>query len=246
MRVLIIEDDINMRRMLRQLLEKDGYDIAAVSDGAAALAEVLSEEPDLVLLDVVLGEEDGRQVLLELRQLSDVPVVFLTGRGLEMDRIAGLKMGADDYVVKPFSSGELSARIESVLRRRGTGSGGRTAPSGLQFDHLRIDPVTREVRLRGRLIELTAKEFDLLLFLASSPRQVFSRQQILGQVWSSSNEWQDQATVTEHVRRLRLKIEADPEQPQRITTIRGVGYRFEPHVVGRGAPPEPLPLTHSA
>src|SRR5580698_10280601 len=213
MRVLIVDDDIDMRRMLRQLLEADGYEIVTASNSAAALEEVVAREPDLVLLDVVLGEDDGREVMMELRRLSDVPVVFLTGRGLEMDRIAGLKMGADDYVVKPFSSGELSARIESVLRRRGTGGGRRGGPGVLQFDDLRIDPVTRDVRWRGQSVELTAREFDLLLFLASSPRQVFSREQILSQVWSSSSEWQDQATVTEHVRRLRLKIESNSDRP---------------------------------
>jgi DNA-binding response OmpR family regulator len=184
-------------------------------------------DADLVLIDIVLGDEDGRDLLQELRRISDVPVVFLTGRGHEMDRIAGLKMGADDYIVKPFSPGELSARLESVLRRSGRRDRTPATGSGLQFGPLRIDPVTREVEVDGTLIELTAKEFDLTLFLASSPRQVFSRQQLLQHVWSSSSEWQDEATVTEHIRRIRRKIEGDPEQPRWITTVRGVGYRFE-------------------
>jgi DNA-binding response OmpR family regulator len=246
MRVLIVEDDVDMCRMLQQLLQADGYETSSASDGTGALAAVVSDEPDLVLLDVVLGEEDGREVMLELRRLSDLPVVFLTGRGLEMDRIAGLKMGADDYVVKPFSSGELSARIESVLRRRRASGSTWRSRSSLQFDDLGIDSVTREVRIGERKVGLTAKEFDLLLFFASHPRQVFSRQQILGQVWSSSNEWQDQATVTEHVRRLRQKIEADPDHPRRLMTVRGVGYRFEPHAPAHGTPPGPSPLTRSA
>ena len=216
-----------MCRLLRLLLEADGYQIEAVTTRESALATMAREEPDLVLLDVVLGADDGRDLLVEIRSGSDVPVVFLTGRGLEMDRIAGLKLGAVDYIVKPFSPGELSARLESVLRRSQR-SQRRRAPTSLEFPRLRIDPVSREVMAGDQPVELTAKEFDLLLFLASSPRQVFSRQQLLQQVWSSSSEWQDQATVTEHIRRVRRKIEADPDRPQRIRTVRGVGYRFEP------------------
>jgi two-component system, OmpR family, phosphate regulon response regulator PhoB len=140
-------------------------------------------------------------------------------------------MGADDYIVKPFSPGELSARIETVLRRsRPAGTEVRSAlPSGY-FGGLHIDPLTREVSCAGKLALLTAKEFDLLAFLALSPRQVFTRQQLLEQVWSSSTEWQDEATVTEHIRRVRRKIESDPDHPRWITTVRGVGYRFEPCV----------------
>jgi DNA-binding response OmpR family regulator len=155
-----------------------------------------------------------------------VPVVFLTGRGHEIDRIAGLRMGADDYIVKPFSPGELTARVESVLRRAQP----RSDHTGLLgFGALHIDARTREVVLNQRRVDMTTKEFDLLYFLASSPRQVFSREQLLDQVWSSSSEWQTDATVTEHIRRLRRKIEADPDQPAWITTVRGAGYRFEPH-----------------
>ena len=161
--------------------------------------------------------------------MGDLPAVFLSGRGLEGDRIAGLRLGADDYVVKPFSAGELSARIESVLRRsRARLAPVSSAPSGVSFGELSIDPLSREVTCAGVPVELTAKEFDLLAFLAASPRQVFSRQQLLQQVWSSSREWQDEATVTEHVRRVRRKIEADPDRPRWIRTVRGVGYRFEP------------------
>jgi len=191
-----------------------------------ALTAVAQQAPDLVLLDIVLGTEDGRDVLRELRQLSDVPVIFLTGRGLESDRIAGLKMGADDYVVKPFSLGELSARVESVLRR---GSRPAATPTNrMDFGDLVINDQTHEVTLNGELLELTAKEYSLLVFLATSPRQVFSREQLLEHVWSSSGEWQNEATVTEHIRWLRHKIESDPEAPKWITTVRGFGYRFEP------------------
>jgi DNA-binding response OmpR family regulator len=227
-RVLVVEDDPEMRRLLAELLEADGYEADAVAGSGEALTAVVTKEPDLVLLDVVLGHEDGRELLLELRALSDVPVVFLTGRGLETDRIAGLRMGADDYVVKPFSPGELTARIESVLRRCRPAQPSSPVAGGLSFGALRIDRRSREVSYGSELIDLTAKEFDLLVFLATSPRQVFSRQQLLEHVWASSCDWQDEATVTEHVHRLRRKLESEPDRPRRIVTVRGVGYRFEP------------------
>jgi DNA-binding response OmpR family regulator len=230
-KILVVEDDPDISDLLRRVLESDGYEVEMATDSAGALRAVAEGAPDLVLLDVVLGGEDGRDLLVKLREKSDVPAVFLTGRGLEGDRIAGLRMGADDYIVKPFSRGELSARIETVLRRA------RPAPApaqenqahspGLIFGELRIDLTTREVERAGELIELTAMEFNLLAFLASSPRQVFSRQQLLQNVWASSSEWQDEATVTEHIRRVRRKIEVDPDHPRWITTVRGVGYRFE-------------------
>jgi DNA-binding response OmpR family regulator len=227
-KILIVEDDPDISDLLRRVLESDGYAVETATDSAGALKAVAEGAPDLVLLDVVLGGEDGRDLLVKLRQQSDVPAVFLTGRGLEMDRIAGLRMGADDYIVKPFSRGELTARIETVLRRsRPSVAERRSSGSALTFGQLRIDLTTREVVREGELIELTAMEFNLLAFLASSPRQVFSRQQLLQNVWASSSEWQDEATVTEHIRRVRRKIEEDPDHPRWITTVRGVGYRFE-------------------
>jgi DNA-binding response OmpR family regulator len=210
--------------MLDRVLEGEGF----LVDGAATVGEALTvfqrRPPDLVLLDVMLAGEDGLELLMELRRTHDVPVILLTGRGDEVDRVLGLRMGADDYVVKPFSTAELSARITSVLRRTGTKSD-RTSRS---FGPLTIDSNAREVRVDAKLVDTTAKEFDLLAFLSSSPRQVFTREQILERVWDSSAKWQDPATVTEHIRRLRLKIEADPEHPRYIKTVRGVGYRFEP------------------
>ena len=237
MKILVVEDDPDISDLLKRVLESDGYEVEMATDSAGALRAVAEGEPDLVLLDVVLGGEDGRDLLVKLRQKSDVPAVFLTGRGLEGDRIAGLRMGADDYIVKPFSRGELSARIETVLRRArpvAVPDVKEQSTSGLTFGELRIDLTTREVERAGELIELTAMEFNLLAFLASSPRQVFSRQQLLQNVWSSSSEWQDEATVTEHIRRVRRKIEVDPDHPRWITTVRGVGYRFE----RRGPMPE--------
>ncbi|HET8991008.1 MAG TPA: response regulator transcription factor [Acidimicrobiales bacterium] len=227
--ILVIDDDPEITKMLETHLVSDGYQVLVAHDGARALQLASSEEPDLVVLDIVLGEEDGRELLGEIRLLSDVPVIFLTGRGLETERIAGLKLGADDYVVKPFSLGEVSARVESVLRRAGANPAlHRIEAPTITFGDLQVNENTHEVRLNGRLVELTSREFALLAFLAKSPRQVFSRAQLLEHVWDSSPEWQNEATVTEHVRRLRLKLEADPDRPRWITTVRGVGYRFEP------------------
>jgi len=234
-KILIVEDDPDICDLLKRVLESDGYEVETASDSAGALKAVAIGVPDLVLLDVVLGGDDGRDLLVKLREKSDVPAVFLTGRGLEGDRIAGLRMGADDYIVKPFSRGELTARIETVLRRTRHGPPkSDVSESSLNFGELRIDLTTREVERAGEVIDLTAMEFNLLAFLASSPRQVFSRQQLLQNVWASSSEWQDEATVTEHIRRVRRKIEVDPDHPRWITTVRGVGYRFE----RRGPMPE--------
>jgi DNA-binding response OmpR family regulator len=178
-----------------------------------------------MILDVMLDYEDGFSLLAQIRRTSDVPVIMVTARSQESDRVFGLKLGADDYVVKPFSSAELAARIESVLRR--TRKPPTAQITSLVFDELAIDPDAREVRVLGRNIELTAKEFELLVFLARSPRRVFTRGQLLAQVWDSSSEWQDANTVTEHVRRIRRKIEPRPGQPRWIVTVRGAGYRFE-------------------
>ncbi len=161
-----------------------------------------------------------------VRTNSDVPVIMLTARAEETDRVAGLELGADDYVVKPFSPRELAARVNGVLRR--TNGRAPSAPGPIVHDDLVIDPLSRTVTLAERPIEMTPKEFDVLAFLAASPRQVFSRAQLLESVWQSSPDWQDPATVTVHVRRIRNKIEQDPEHPRWITTVWGVGYRFEP------------------
>ena len=222
-RILVIDDDPAIRALLRRVLMAEGFEISLLEDAPAEL----DLDYDLVLLDVILGSEDGRDLLARIRQESDVPVIMLTGVAQETDRVVGLKLGADDYVTKPFSPAELVARIESVLRRANRAPR-KPASRTLEFDALRIDLDTREVTVRGTVVDLTAKEFDLLAFLASSPRQVFSREQLLDHVWSSSSQWQDDATVTEHVRRLRRRIEDDPLRPAWITTVRGVGYRFEP------------------
>jgi len=213
--------------MLSRLLEVEGYKVAEATTGAEALGSLSAGPPDLVFLDVMLTTENGFDVLAAIRRTSDVPVILVTAKGQETDRVLGLKLGADDYVVKPFSPAELAARVGTVLRRSTNRSA--PAPSGqLEFGDLVIDTLAREIRVSGALVETTAKEFALLAFLAGSPRQVFTREQLLSQVWDSSSEWQDAGTVTEHIRRIRRKIEADPDSPRWVRTVRGVGYRFEP------------------
>jgi DNA-binding response OmpR family regulator len=232
-RILVVDDDQEITKLLEKYLSNEGYQVDVASNGAGALAAASASEPELVLLDIVLGSEDGREVLRELRLISDVPVIFLTGRGLETERIAGLKLGADDYIVKPFSLGEVSARIETVLRRSGVNTRQHQieAPD-ISYGELQINENTHEVRLAGELLDLTSKEFSLLSFIATTPRQVYTRAQLLEHVWASSSEWQNEATVTEHIRRLRAKIEADADHPKWIKTVRGVGYRFEPQING--------------
>jgi DNA-binding response OmpR family regulator len=213
-----------VREVVTAYLERDGYRVTTAADGRAALEALETSAPDLVVLDVMLPKLDGFDVLTQLRKQTDVPVILLTARTEEVDRVLGLELGADDYVVKPFSPRELAARVRSVLRRA------RPLPShrNLEFGRLVIDGATREVTKDGEAIELTPKEFDLIAFLAESPRQVFSRAQLLEHVWDSSADYQDPSTVTVHIRRLRRKLEDDPEHPEWLQTVWGVGYRFEP------------------
>lgn len=213
-----------VREVVTRYLERDGFRVDAAEDGLTALDLATAHPPDLLILDVMLPSKDGFSVLQELRKTSSVPVILLTARAEETDRVLGLELGADDYVVKPFSPRELSARVRSVLRRSNPGEPG----ARLEFDGLTIDPKIREVRVGEKVVDLTPKEFDVLAFLASHPRQVFSRGQLLQQVWDSSAEWQDPATVTVHMRRLRTKLELDPQDPRWLLTVWGVGYRFEP------------------
>jgi len=223
-RVLVVDDEPRVREVVARYLQLDGYEVEVAVDGEDARRSLADFMPDLVVLDVMLPAGSGLDVLREIRRYGELPVILLTARAEEADRVAGLELGADDYVVKPFSPRELTARVRSVLRRATP----RPLLGRLLFEGLTIDVTSREVSADGIEVELTAREFDLLAFLASSPRQVFSRGQLLNQVWGSSTDWQDPATVTVHVRRLRQKIEADPQNPRWITTVWGVGYRFEP------------------
>lgn len=227
--VLVIDDDPHVTAMLERFFVGEGVEVMIASSGSGALQLISTVEPDLVLLDIGLGSEDGREVLGELRLVSDAPVIFLTGRALESERIAGLKLGADDYIVKPFSLGEVAARIESVLRRVGANPVQREIERPTRkFGSLEINETTHEVKVAGTIIELTLREFALLTFLSASPRQVFSREQLLEKLWEPSDDWQNEAKVTEHIRRLRSKLEVDPNHPTWITTVRGIGYRFNP------------------
>ncbi len=230
-RILVVDDDEQLSSLLVLVLEGDGYPVVEARSAAGAIAEVEKGSVDLVVLDISLGEDDGRLVLGKIREMGDLPVIFISGKSDIADRVLGLRLGADDYLAKPFSPVELVARVESVLRRSGGRGSGPAAKDGQAEDSskgLKVNEITREVRVEGQPVSLTAKEFDLLAFLVRSPRQVFSRGQLLEHVWASRPEWQDEATVTEHVRRVRHKVEHDPEHPRWITTVRGVGYRYEP------------------
>ncbi|TPW13429.1 MAG: putative OmpR family two-component response regulator [Acidimicrobiaceae bacterium] len=220
-RILVVDDEPTVREVVVRYLELDGFVVRESADGDDLLAIVEAFAPDLIVLDVMLPHRSGLDVLRELGQRT--PVILLTARTDEADRVLGLELGADDYVVKPFSPRELVARVRSVLRR----SAPPAAAAVLTFDTLVVDTTSREVTVDGLAVALTAKEFDLLAYLAAHPRQVFSRAQLLVSVWDSSPDYQDPATVTVHVRRLRNKIEHDPEQPRWISTVWGVGYRFE-------------------
>ncbi|WP_299049983.1 response regulator [uncultured Nocardioides sp.] len=230
--VLVVDDDAAIRTVVRWQLDDEGFRVAEADDGPTALRRIREDSPALVVLDLSLPGVGGLDVLRSLRggQLgrSDTPVIVLSGRNGETDRIVGLDLGADDYLVKPFSPGELAARVRSVLRR----SAPDAADEALTVGDVRIEPASRRVVVsRGDAgvatdVELTPKEFDLLAFLAAHPRHVFTRVQLLDRVWHSSAEWLGEATVTEHVHRLRTKVEADPAAPRLLRTVRGVGYQL--------------------
>jgi len=219
--VLVVDDEPMVREVVTRYLERDGFTVRSAADGAEALLQLTTDRPDLVVLDVMLPLVGGLDVLTEIRrQTDDVAVILLTANGEEEDRIRGLELGADDYIVKPFSPRELTARVRSVLRRASPSSQTSVDTNGLS-----VDPRSRKALLHGEPVDLTRREFDLLAFLASNPGQVFSRAQLLDHVWDSSTEWQDPATVTVHVRRLRAKLGAEPEDF--VETVWGVGYRFK-------------------
>jgi DNA-binding response OmpR family regulator len=225
--ILVVDDEPMVREVVARYLENDGFRVLEAADGATAIELLESNRLALVVLDIMLPGVDGLAILRQVRSDTDTPVILLTARASEVDRVVGLELGADDYVVKPFSPRELAARVRTVLRRMHAPRDRRERGT-LEFERLRIDPGSREVHVAGALVTLTPKEFDVLHFMASSPRQVFSRRQLLEHVWESSPDYQDPATVTVHIGRLRQKIETDPDEPRWITTVWGVGYRFEP------------------
>ena len=224
--VLVVDDEPTVREVVSRYLELGGYRVAMAGDGPSALEMAAELLPDLVVLDLMLPGMDGLEVCRRLRAVAPTPIVMLTAKSHEADRIVGLELGADDYVVKPFSPRELVARVRSVLRRT-RGGADAAQPTRLWVGDLMIDPATREVEVDGRGVSLTAREFELLLFLARHPRQVFTRGQLLQRVWEYT--WLgDTSTVTVHIRRLREKVEDNPSDPRRIQTVYGVGYRFVP------------------
>jgi DNA-binding response OmpR family regulator len=220
--VLVVDDEPIVREVVIRYLERDGFETLEASDGDAARALLLDSRPDLVVLDVMLPGTDGLELCRWIRGRSDLPVILLTARGEESDRIVGLELGADDYVTKPFSPRELAARVRTVLRRAG---GRLEAQERIGFGDIELDGASREVTRAGAALRLTAKEFDLLWFLARNPGRVFSRDQLMSSVWGYASAL-DTGTVTVHIRRLREKIESDPSNPRHLQTVWGVGYRL--------------------
>jgi DNA-binding response OmpR family regulator len=225
--VLVVDDEPMVRDVLGRYLEQAGFDVSTADDGEQALSMFGTTRPDLVLLDLMLPMIDGFEVFRRMRAGSSTPVIMLTARGEETDRVVGLELGADDYVTKPFSPREVVARVQAVLRRTARPMGEDAALGVLEFGTLVIDEPRREVAVRGTPVRLTRKEFDLLDYLARRPGTTLTRTRLLEEVWDFA--WDgDTATVTVHIRRLREKIEDDPSVPTRLVTVWGVGYRFEP------------------
>jgi DNA-binding response OmpR family regulator len=222
--VLVVDDERTIREIVVRYLERDGFATLEAGDGDRARELVERESPDLVVLDLMLPGTDGLELCRWIRSRSSLPVIMLTARGEESDRIVGLELGADDYVTKPFSPRELAARVRTVLRRAQLDL---VTDERLTFDGLVIDSSSREVTRVGEPLRLTAREFDLLWFMASHPRRVFAREQLMRRVWGYSAAV-DTGTVTVHMRRLREKIEEDPSRPRHLETVWGVGYRFTP------------------
>jgi DNA-binding response OmpR family regulator len=222
--VLVVDDEAIVRDVVVRYLRRDGYDTREAATGDEAREILEAETPELVVLDVMLPGIDGLELCRWIRSRSELPVIMLTARGDETDRIVGLELGADDYVTKPFSPRELAVRVRNVLRRRRVSL---TEAERAVFGEFEVNSAAREVRRDGELLKLTAKEFDLLWFLLSHPRRVFSREQLMDGVWGYTSAL-DTGTVTVHIRRLREKIEEDPSRPRFLETVWGVGYRFSP------------------
>jgi DNA-binding response OmpR family regulator len=232
--IFIVDDERTIREVVRRYLEREGFNVVEAESGGRALDLLRQHPADLILLDIMLPGLDGFTVTRSLRNApeyatlsvnGDIPIIMLTSRGDEADRIAGFELGVDDYVVKPFSPRELVARVKAVLRRSSNNSEKEDKP--ILFQGLGIDPLRRTVTVQDKAIVLTAKEFDLLWLFARHPEQVFTREQLLNLVWGYEF-YGDESTVTVHIRRLREKIETDPANPVYLKTVWGVGYKFEP------------------
>jgi DNA-binding response OmpR family regulator len=223
-KVLIVDDEPNIREVVRLYLRRDGHEVLTATDGEEALRIFGESEPDLVVLDLMLPKLSGLEVCRRMRAQWRVPLIMLTARGEEEERVVGLSLGADDYVVKPFSPRELAARVAAVLRRVEESSGPADRKA-LSFEGLKIDPNTRGVLVDGEPVTLTAREFDLLYHMASTPGRVYTRDQLMEMVWGYTFS-ADTSTVTVHMRRLREKVEPDAAKPRYLQTVWGVGYKF--------------------
>jgi DNA-binding response OmpR family regulator len=223
--ILLVDDEESIQKLLTYPLERDGYRVVQARDGDEALARFDAENVDLVVLDVMLPRLDGLEVCKRLRARSTVPIVMLTARDDELDKVLGLELGADDYITKPFSIREFRSRIRALLRRASTPRYEPREEEVIDVDGLRIDPARRSVEVAGKPVQLTYVEFELLRTLASRPGRVFSRQALLEALWGGS-EYREPRTIDVHVRHLREKLEEDPREPKYLLTVRGVGYRF--------------------
>lgn len=224
-KILVVDDEPMVREVLSQYLATDGFEVVEAGDGDAAVAAVNDSQPDLVLLDLMLPRRNGLDVLGFIRSTTNLPVILLTARGDEIDRVRGLEAGADDYVVKPFSAREVVARVRSVLRRSADDQG--SSDMLTEFGDVVVDPARWIVTKAGENVELPRKEFELLNCFLAHSGEALTREDLLQKVWGSSTEWQDPSTVTVHVRRLRGRLEDDPSKPKHLMTVFGVGYRFD-------------------
>jgi DNA-binding response OmpR family regulator len=222
--VLVVDDEPTITDVVSRYLQRAGYETRVAGDGPTALQAAGRERPDLVVLDLMLPGMDGLEVMRRIRELDRVAVILLTAKGEPTDRVIGLRLGADDYVAKPFSPAELVARVDAVMRRVDNAPE-REEP--ISFDGLELDPAARRVAVAGEEVQLTVREYELLLHFMRHPGQVFSRDQLMDAVWQYSF-YTDTSTVTVHVRRLRAKVEEDPSSPRWLQTVWGVGYRFQP------------------
>src|ERR1700741_1834637 len=224
-RILLVDDEQSIQTLLSYPLQKDGYEVVRASDGREALAR-FSEQPfDLVVLDVMMPKLDGLEVCRRLRARSTVPIIMLTAKSEEIDKVLGLELGADDYITKPFSMREFRSRAKAALRRSGMAAANSDDERPIDVRGLRIDPGKRMVSRNGDAIPTTYVEFEILAALARSPGRVFTRDMLLARVWGDS-AYRDPRTIDVHIRHLREKIEADPKEPEYLFTVRGVGYRF--------------------
>ena len=223
--ILLVDDEDAVQKLLAYPLERDGFRVVQARDGEEALARFAEERVDLVVLDLMLPKLDGLEVCKRLRSSSTVPIIMLTARDDELDKVLGLELGADDYITKPFSIREFRSRVRALLRRAAIPA--TVEDETLERDGLRIDLGRRDVEVAGRAVQLTYVEFELLRTLASSPGRVFTREMLLQALWGGS-DYREPRTIDVHVRHLREKLEDDPSEPEFILTVRGVGYRFRP------------------